>query len=42
LGLHAWALAFIHPITQKSLRFESLVPKKFAQLFAESTSTEKH
>jgi 23S rRNA pseudouridine1911/1915/1917 synthase len=36
LGLHAWALAFVHPVTQKTLRFESIVPKKFAQLFTGS------
>lgn len=35
LGLHAWALAFTHPVTQKAMRFESTIPKKFAQLFTD-------
>ncbi|MCK9209039.1 MAG: RluA family pseudouridine synthase [Salinivirgaceae bacterium] len=35
LGLHAWVLAFIHPVTNKLMRFESPVPKKFSALFVE-------
>ncbi len=33
LGLHAWVLAFKHPITKKDLRFESEMPSKFTILF---------
>ena len=33
LGLHAWVLAFKHPITGKTLRFETEVPKGFVGLF---------
>lgn len=33
LGLHAWVLAFKHPITKKDLRFETEVPSKFINLF---------
>lgn len=33
LGLHAWVLAFKHPITKKDLRFETEIPSKFANLF---------
>ncbi len=41
LGLHAWILAFIHPVTQKPMRFESVIPKKFTQLFVEQIPVEK-
>ncbi len=41
LGLHAWVLAFIHPVTQKPMRFESTIPKKFSQLFAENSTETK-
>ncbi len=34
LGLHAWVLAFVHPITHEKLRFETTVPKKFLELFS--------
>jgi len=33
LGLHAWVLAFKHPITKKDLRFETEMPSKFINLF---------
>jgi len=33
LGLHAWVLAFKHPITKKDLRFETEMPSKFTNLF---------
>jgi 23S rRNA pseudouridine1911/1915/1917 synthase len=33
LGLHAWVLAFNHPITKKDLRFESEIPLKFTNIF---------
>jgi 23S rRNA pseudouridine1911/1915/1917 synthase len=33
LGLHAWVLAFVHPVTQKPLRFETNIPRKFLRLF---------
>ncbi|WP_428655889.1 RluA family pseudouridine synthase [Runella sp.] len=34
LGLHAWVLAFVHPITNEKLRFETTIPKKFLELFS--------
>lgn len=34
LGLHAWILGFVHPITEEKLRFETKVPPKFLRLFA--------
>lgn len=33
LGLHAWVLAFTHPISKKELRFENQIPRKFLRLF---------
>jgi 23S rRNA pseudouridine1911/1915/1917 synthase len=33
LGLHAWVLSFIHPVTKAHLRFESNIPNKFSKLF---------
>ncbi len=33
LGLHAWVLAFKHPITGKKVRFETSVPGSFLKLF---------
>jgi len=33
LCLHAKVLAFIHPVTEKTVRFESPVPKEFNRLF---------
>jgi 23S rRNA pseudouridine1911/1915/1917 synthase len=33
LGLHASVLAFLHPITGESLRFESNIPARFLRLF---------
>lgn len=33
LGLHAWVLAFKHPVTGKNLRFETSVPGSFLKLF---------
>jgi 23S rRNA pseudouridine1911/1915/1917 synthase len=33
LGLHAWVLAFKHPITKNDLRFETEMPIKFTNLF---------
>jgi len=33
LGLHAWVLAFTHPITKQELRFQTEIPKAFERLF---------
>ncbi|KOH43215.1 RluA family pseudouridine synthase [Sunxiuqinia dokdonensis] len=33
LGLHAWVLAFKHPLTGKKMRFETSVPGSFLKLF---------
>ena len=33
LGLHAWVLAFTHPITNKKVRFETSIPSSFLKLF---------
>ena len=33
LGLHAWVLAFRHPITGKAIRFETSTPGSFLKLF---------
>jgi 23S rRNA pseudouridine1911/1915/1917 synthase len=33
LGLHAWVLTFVHPVTKESLHFETPIPKKFTGLF---------
>jgi 23S rRNA pseudouridine1911/1915/1917 synthase len=33
LGLHAWVLAFTHPITKKEMRFDTPIPRKFLRLF---------
>jgi 23S rRNA pseudouridine1911/1915/1917 synthase len=33
VGLHARVLAFIHPVTHETLRFETPVPRKFSALF---------
>lgn len=33
LGLHAWVLSFIHPITKEEMFFETKIPKKFLWLF---------
>lgn len=33
LGLHAWVLAFRHPVTGKKMRFETSVPGSFLKLF---------
>lgn len=33
LGLHAWVLAFAHPITGEQLRFETPIPTRFSGLF---------
>ena len=33
LGLHAWVLAFKHPVTGKKLRFETSIPGSFLKLF---------
>lgn len=33
LGLHAWVLGFMHPITKEKLRFETKIPPKFLSLF---------
>lgn len=33
MGLHAWVLAFRHPVTGENLRFETAVPRKFLRLF---------
>ena len=34
LCLHAKVLAFIHPVTEKTIRFESPVPKEFSRVLA--------
>jgi 23S rRNA pseudouridine1911/1915/1917 synthase len=31
--LHAWVLAFVHPITQEEMYFETPIPRKFLWLF---------
>lgn len=36
LGLHAWVLAFTHPITKKKVRFETSVPGSFLKVFKQS------
>lgn len=36
LGLHAKRLAFTHPITQKTMQFQTRTPKKFLLLFCKS------
>ncbi len=33
LGLHAWVLAFTHPVTKEAMRFETEMPKAFLSLF---------
>ena len=33
LGLHAWVLAFTHPVTKEPMRFETEIPKAFLSLF---------
>lgn len=33
LGLHAWILAFKHPVNNELLRFETPIPRKFLRLF---------
>jgi 23S rRNA pseudouridine1911/1915/1917 synthase len=33
LGLHAWVLAFVHPMTQEEMYFETPIPRKFLWLF---------
>jgi len=33
VALHAWVLAFIHPVTGEKLRFETPMPRKFMRLF---------
>jgi len=33
LGLHAWVLAFTHPITKKEMRFQTELPGKFRKMF---------
>jgi len=32
LALHAWVLAFTHPINNERLRFETPIPRKFKRL----------
>jgi 23S rRNA pseudouridine1911/1915/1917 synthase len=36
MGLHAQALAFVHPATKETLRFETHVPRKFNALFTKN------
>lgn len=33
LGLHAWVLAFVHPMTNEPMRFQTNIPRKFLRLF---------
>lgn len=33
LGLHSKVLGFIHPVTQRPMRFETPIPRKFMRLF---------
>ncbi len=33
LGLHAWVLAFTHPLTNKKMKFETSIPGSFLKLF---------
>jgi 23S rRNA pseudouridine1911/1915/1917 synthase len=37
IGLHARVLAFIHPVTKETLRFETPIPRKFNALFVNKT-----
>ena len=39
LGLHAWVLAFNHPISGEPLRFETSIPEKFLRLFEKKKTT---
>ncbi|MFN8356421.1 MAG: RluA family pseudouridine synthase [Spirosomataceae bacterium] len=34
VGLHAWVLAFKHPVTNEELRFKTPIPAKFQRLFS--------
>ena len=36
LGLHAWILAFTHPITNEQIRFETKMPSKFLGLLTKN------
>lgn len=38
LGLHAWVLAFSHPITNKEMRFQTELPGKFRKIFPNALS----
>jgi 23S rRNA pseudouridine1911/1915/1917 synthase len=38
LGLHAWVLAFIHPITNQEMRFQTELPGKFRKIFPNALS----
>ncbi|MCR6640764.1 MAG: RluA family pseudouridine synthase [Sporocytophaga sp.] len=38
LGLHAWVLAFTHPITNKEMRFQTELPGKFRKIFPNALS----
>jgi 23S rRNA pseudouridine1911/1915/1917 synthase len=33
LGLHAWVLAFTHPVTKEQMRFQTELPAKFRRIF---------
>jgi len=33
LGLHAYVLELVHPVTNKTLRFEAAIPQEFSKLF---------
>lgn len=35
LGLHAWVLSFEHPFLKKKLRFETVIPAEFTNMFYE-------
>ncbi|MFB9328416.1 RluA family pseudouridine synthase [Paenibacillus aurantiacus] len=42
LGLHARVLAFVHPTSGESMRFETDIPKSFLQPFQTGESTPRH
>ena len=38
LGLHAYRLVFVHPVTQQIIKLEAKMPKEFNQLFRQKTT----
>jgi len=41
LGLHAWVLAFRHPVTKEEMRFETELPGKFRRIFPNAFKEEQ-